>query len=51
MFVLACVAITLFIALGLWQLHRADEKRVILAREAAFLHQLPRVWQGEAVLP
>lgn len=51
MCLLACVSIVLFVVLGLWQLHRADEKRLILAHQAAFLHQSPRVWQGEAVLP
>ncbi|MDF1683403.1 MAG: SURF1 family protein [Legionellaceae bacterium] len=51
MCVLACVFITLFIALGVWQLHRAEEKRLILARQEAFEHQAPRIWQGEGAQP
>jgi surfeit locus 1 family protein len=46
MCVLAFVFITLFIALGMWQLHRSEEKRLILAHQADFMHQEPRVWQG-----
>jgi len=45
--VLTFVTIALFIALGLWQLHRAEEKRLILARQATFEHQAPRIWRGE----
>lgn len=48
---LTLVSIMLFIVLGMWQLHRAEEKRLILAREAAFEHRAPRAWQGEAKLP
>jgi surfeit locus 1 family protein len=51
MCVLALVTIALFIALGMWQLHRAEEKRLILARKAVFEHQAPRVWQGAGVPP
>ena len=51
MCVLALVTMALFIALGMWQLHRAEEKRLILARKATFEHQAPRVWQGGGMPP
>jgi len=51
MCVLALVSMLFFVYLGMWQLHRAEEKRLILAREAAFEHQVPRLWQGEGVAP
>lgn len=51
MCLLALLSITLFVGLGLWQLHRAEEKRLILAREIAFKDRTPRLWQGEGVPP
>lgn len=51
MCVLTLVVMALFIALGMWQLHRSEEKRLILAQEAAFSQQEPRLWNGEGVLP
>jgi len=51
MCLLALLCITFFITLGMWQLHRAEEKRFILAREAAFEDRAPRIWQGEGLLP
>lgn len=51
MCLLAFVFITLFVALGIWQLHRAEEKRLILVRQAAFEHIAPRDWLGEGMPP
>ncbi len=51
MCVLALLGIAFFIALGVWQLHRAEEKRLILERKFAFEHQAPRVWDGSGIQP
>jgi surfeit locus 1 family protein len=53
MCLLALLGMTLFLSLGLWQLHRADEKKLILAHEAALASRAPELWLGDMadVLP
>lgn len=47
MCLLAFMGLTLFITLGIWQLHRADEKKQILAHEAAQVSRAPELWLGD----
>jgi surfeit locus 1 family protein len=53
MCVLASVGISVFVGLGMWQLHRADEKKQLLAQEAIEAARAPELWLGDAheVLP
>ncbi|MDF1677106.1 MAG: SURF1 family protein [Legionellaceae bacterium] len=48
MSLLAFLGILLFVNLGAWQLHRADEKKQILAEQAEALTRAPELWLGEA---
>ncbi len=45
--VLALLGMGLFLSLGAWQLHRASEKRDILAKEAVQATAKPTLWLGE----
>ncbi|MCH9689774.1 MAG: SURF1 family protein [Gammaproteobacteria bacterium] len=47
MCLLALVGIVLFSSLGVWQVHRSSEKKLILAREAAESVRAPQLWLGE----
>ncbi len=52
MCVLAVCGIALFSWLGTWQLHRAEQKKALLAHEAALKAKPPRPWAGDdGVLP
>ncbi|KTC95983.1 SURF1 family protein [Legionella feeleii] len=51
MTVLALLAILLFVRLGFWQLTRAEEKKQMLAAEAALARQSPTLWQPGMVNP
>lgn len=51
MTVLACIVILLFIRLGLWQLHRAEEKKQILATDAEFATKSIISWDSDLTLP
>ena len=50
---LALLGICFFSSLGFWQLHRADEKRKILAHEAMLSARQPALWRGsiQDILP
>ncbi len=47
MCVLALFGMVFFSSLGVWQLHRADEKKQTLAREAAEKAKPPELWLGD----
>lgn len=47
MCLLALFGMVFFSCLGVWQLHRADEKKELLAYEAALEKRAPRAWLGE----
>ncbi len=47
MCLLAFLGIAFLTSLGVWQLHRADEKKVILAHEAEEAARAPELWLGE----
>ncbi len=53
MCLLAVLGMGLFVSLGAWQVHRADEKKLILAHEAALASREPELWLGDMddVLP
>jgi surfeit locus 1 family protein len=48
---LMVLGVSVFLGLGCWQCHRADEKRMMLAQYENERHQPPRVWQVGAVNP
>ncbi len=48
MCLLAFLGIGLFVNLGLWQLHRADQKKQLLAKEAIEASRTPELWLGDA---
>lgn len=45
--VFALLGMVFFSSLGVWQLHRAEEKRTLLAREASLSTRAPELWLGE----
>ncbi|MDX2346341.1 MAG: SURF1 family protein [Legionella sp.] len=47
MCLLALIGMSLFLSLGAWQLHRANEKKLILAHEAALSVRAPELWLGD----
>lgn len=51
MIFLALASIALFVRLGFWQIHRADEKKSMLAAQASLGRQMPKVWHAEQPLP
>jgi surfeit locus 1 family protein len=44
---LALLGMVFFSSLGVWQLHRADEKKLTLAREAEEAARAPELWLGD----
>ncbi len=48
---LAMVIISLFIRLGFWQIHRADEKTRMVAAEAVLAKQQPIFWESSQKKP
>ncbi len=51
MILLACLAILLFVRLGFWQLHRANEKKQMLTAQAKFAQIMPVTWGPDRKLP
>ena len=48
---LTLIGLFVFCKLGVWQLHRAQEKRIILADVAHYAAKAPRAWQPTDTLP
>lgn len=51
MTILACLAILFFGRLGFWQVHRADEKKQMLAVQASYADKAPIAWSTDMVNP
>ncbi|KTD13298.1 SURF1 family protein [Legionella jamestowniensis] len=51
MAVLTCIGILFFSRLGFWQLHRAEEKKQMLAMQSKFATESPIHWQPDLSLP
>ena len=49
MCVLAVMGMAFFTWLGIWQLHRAEEKKQLLSHEAALKMREPRVWMDDVM--
>jgi surfeit locus 1 family protein len=49
MCVLAVIGMAFFSWLGMWQLHRAEEKKQLLAHEAALKTRTPRAWVDDVM--